>query len=272
MPGPPVSEHLSAPPAPGEEPVAAPPPTASARRPMTANRPRPAPAAPPAQPVGDQSRSGQVDEPKRPNPLQSSLRRRPLASALQFDTPTDAQSNGGPPKGARPSDDRPSLPNLQGAPAAGVAWNTESVRFPAVAPRTPAFEQPAPPPPPAPMSRPYRGPNPESNGSHLPGGSVGPPAAPAHGVDPQFRPPRVTAQGGVVRPGVGTGRHPSTEAPFPPAPSLPEALKAFAPGAPNRSLDVAMNSGPQWKPGDDDVMPADGRRARRPRLWDRLPW
>jgi hypothetical protein len=237
---------------------------------MTANRPRPL-ASPQHEVHPDPLGSSQPDEPPRPSPLEASLRRRTLASALQFDTP-DTSQVGPPPRFNRapatdpsgtgqngpgttgpgttgngagmttpnssPTGTRGPAPDRRGAPAPGVAWNTESVRFPTVPPRTPA-----------------------------------PPMSPANGSEPQYRASRVVSSGGAVRPSVGNGRHPSPEPPVVPTPTLPEALKAFAPGSPNILMDVAaMTSAPLWKPGDDDVMPGDGRRARRPRLWERLPW
>jgi hypothetical protein len=53
-------------------------------------------------------------------------------------------------------------------------------------------------------------------------------------------------------------------------------LRSANGGSSNRSYGsvVAPDTqlGPQWKPGDDDVIPNGGRKVARPRLKDRLPW
>ena len=64
------------------------------------------------------------------------------------------------------------------------------------------------------------------------------------------------------------------DGPTEPAPgaltNLPKALRAFAPGAPDAFHMAATVGAPQWHPGDDDVMPKDGRRAVKARLRNRF--
>lgn len=70
----------------------------------------------------------------------------------------------------------------------------------------------------------------------------------------------------------GYGRPSTGATAFSDPSGLPESLKAFAPGAPDTQMEVAAIVGsPRWRPGDDDVIPGDGRKGlRRPRLRDRL--
>jgi hypothetical protein len=63
---------------------------------------------------------------------------------------------------------------------------------------------------------------------------------------------------------VPTGPAPATS----PLTNLPNALHAFTPGPPETHPAVVGTA--QWHPGDDDVMPKDGRRAVKPRLRDRF--
>jgi hypothetical protein len=68
----------------------------------------------------------------------------------------------------------------------------------------------------------------------------------------------------------GTGTQ-GTPIPFSQTSGLPNALRAFAPGTPDIQYDVGSIVGsPRWHPGDDDVMPSDGRKAPRQRLRERF--
>ena len=68
----------------------------------------------------------------------------------------------------------------------------------------------------------------------------------------------------------GTGTQ-GTPGPFSQPSGLPNALRAFAPGTPDIQYEVGAIVGtPRWHPGDDDVMPNDGRKAPRQRLRERF--
>ena len=68
----------------------------------------------------------------------------------------------------------------------------------------------------------------------------------------------------------GTGTQ-GTSGTFSQPSGLPTALRAFAPGTPDIQYEVGTIVGsPRWHPGDDDVMPSDGRKAPRQRLRERF--
>ncbi len=91
-----------------------------------------------------------------------------------------------------------------------------------------------------------------------------PPVARLAEPDGEFRTPRATSAGTTARHPYGAGRPATTESSFSPPSSVAEPQPWVAP---------AMSLTPNWSPGDDDVMPSDGRRgAKRPKLRDRLPW
>jgi hypothetical protein len=82
--------------------------------------------------------------------------------------------------------------------------------------------------------------------------------------------PATGAPVSAARSNGGSGTQ-GTTGPFSPASDLPSALRAFAPGTPDVQYDVgAIVGAPQWHPGDDDVMPSDGRKAPRQRLRERF--
>ena len=60
----------------------------------------------------------------------------------------------------------------------------------------------------------------------------------------------------------------------------PGSVPAAPMGRPYPSTDPVHNNmdpgalsliNPKWNPGDDDVIPTDGRHGARRRIWDRLP-
>jgi hypothetical protein len=283
--GPPAAQEVSASPAKSQEVVPPSPelptlprPTAPLRRPLSAPRPRP-----PGVPTASATTAAEPKAPKeRLAPLQSPLRR-PLGSAPQFDS---AKSN----KVVRPPQFNPVA-----GPAAGPTWASPAGAVSATAAAPPEVRPPSLPSPPSgpdstvparprlaailesrlptpratvePQSPPAAGPR--SPAGLRPPTPPPPPTAPAVSGPPGF-----TAGAGAAPSSNGKGRPNTNGAPFSPPAGLPDALKPFAPGAPNIQMDVAaLALSPRWKPGDDDVMPTDGHKgARRPRLRDRLPW
>ena len=185
--------------------------------------------------------------------LQSPLRRNPSGAPLQFDSP-----NGNGAKLARPQLQQPPHPRPQPNP------QPEPRR------RDPEFDDESP----------------SSIVSHL--SEVLDSLSAARGEDPsaaastlRYQSPRPTNYRpnapavGAVPHSNGNGR----SAPAPAAPvlsaapaELPDSLKPFAPGSPDSHREVAAIVGsPRWRPGDDDVIPGDGRKGlRRPRFRDRL--
>jgi hypothetical protein len=245
---------------------------APVRRPLSAPRARPAAPTPPAEPK------------ERLAPLQPPLRR-PPGTALQFDAPKANNV-------VRP----PQFNRVEG-PAPGPTWQLPTSAA-AETSTAPTEVRPAgPPSPPAPAPAPARprlseilesrSPRP-SDKVELPAPPAGPrslaglrapgPAAVPAPAPRAYVTPGVTAGTGTgarsTNTGNGNGRPATNGIAFSPPSGLPDALKPFAPGSPNIHMDMAaMAMSPQWKPGDDDVMPTDGHKgSRRPRLRDHLPW
>jgi hypothetical protein len=127
-----------------------------------------------------------------------------------------------------------------------------------VAPRQAAPASPVPPRPAAPVLPRQAAPVPPRQ---APPRQAPPQAAPAPPRQAPAAPPR-QAPPGPQR----------TPAPSYAAPELPASLRPFAPGVADTQMDVtALVGSPRWHPGDDDVVPTDGRKGpQRMRLRERL--
>ncbi|MDQ1391899.1 MAG: hypothetical protein QOF30_876, partial [Acidimicrobiaceae bacterium] len=220
-----VAQNIVAPPA--ERPDG-PRPASPVRRPLSAPRARPAAAATPAEPK------------ERLAPLQSPLRR-PLGTALQFDPPKDNNVV------------RPPQFNPVAGPAPGPSWASPLSAVPETTVAAPEVRAPGPAAPPRPrLASILESRLPEPSGPVEPrvapagprlAASPPPAAAPApYGIGAGA--PRSSSG---VRPAMnGTSIAPSTGLP---STGLPDALKPFAPGAPNIQMDMAaLSLSPRWKP------------------------
>lgn len=201
---------------------------------------------PPAGPTPPQARSHVSAAPVRPATSASRLSRTPLGPAAQPEAPVAGpvprRTNGSVPS---PTAGAPGNGGFVPPRAAGLR-NRLAEALNTVEPHGPAG-----------MARPR---TPTSTDRPL--GTSGPGSREAV---PSVAPPSARSTAGTSGPA-----HTSSANTNSALTNLPKALPAFAPGTPDTVQTAAAVGAPQWHPGDDDVMPKDGRRAVKPRLRDRF--